>query len=119
MVTYKLYVFINPSEGRDADFNAWYDAVHVPDVLALRGFLCADRFAVHPLGDEPMRYLTVYEVEADSPEDVLGRVRTGQAAFRHSGAADLSTAVIVATSPIGEVIARTSMNVWAEQEAVK
>jgi hypothetical protein len=57
MATYKVHVFINPLEGRDAEFNEWYDAEHVPDVLALPGFVRAERFAVHPLGDESMRYL--------------------------------------------------------------
>jgi hypothetical protein len=104
MAIYNVHVFINPFAGRDAEFNAWYDAEHVPDVLALPGFLRAERFAVHPLGDEPMRYLTVYEVEAESPEDVLARIRAGQPSFRPSDSVDFSTAVIVAVAPLGPVV---------------
>jgi hypothetical protein len=108
MATYKVHVFINPLEGRDAEFNEWYDAEHVPDVLALPGFVRAERFAVHPLGDESMRYLTVYEVDADNPDEVLERIRAGRPTFRHSDSVDFSTAIIVATSPIGPVAEATA-----------
>jgi hypothetical protein len=106
MAIYKVHVFINPFEGRDAEFNAWYDAEHIPDVLALPGFLRAERFEVHPLGNEPMRYLTVYEAEADTPEEVLERIRAGQPGFRHSDSVDFSTAFVVATSPLGSRVGR-------------
>ncbi len=108
MPIFQLQVFINPIAGRDAEFNAWYDEVHVPEVLGLPGFLRARRFAVHPLGDGTMRYLTVYDVEAEGPEQVLERVAAGQPTFRASEAVDLSSAVIVATSPLGPVVEATT-----------
>ena len=37
-------VFSNPVEGRDGEFNEWYDTVHVPEVLAIPGILSAQRF---------------------------------------------------------------------------
>ncbi len=104
MPIFQLQVFINPVAGRDADFNAWYDEIHVPEVLALPGFRRAQRFAVHPLGDGTMRFLTVYDVEAEGPEQVLERVTAGQATFRQSDAVDMSSAVIVAISPLGPAV---------------
>jgi hypothetical protein len=67
-------VFTNPLEGRDSEFNKWYDTVHAPEVLAIPGILSAQRFDVEeptvPDADAapppPVhRYLTVYEVDGD------------------------------------------------------
>ena len=47
---------------RDAEFNEWYESVHMPEVLALDGFVSARRFRpVRP--GEP--YVAVYEIDAD------------------------------------------------------
>lgn len=103
MATYSLYSFVNPVEGQDEAYNEWYDAVHVPDVLALPGFKRAQRFRLDPFVDEPMRYLTVYEVEADDPQEVLDRVRAGESSFRPSDTVDRSTGLLVVGAPISPV----------------
>jgi len=36
-------VFSNPVEGRDAEFNDWYDNVRIPELLAVPGMLSAKR----------------------------------------------------------------------------
>jgi hypothetical protein len=74
-----LLVFSNATEGRDEEFNAWYDEVHVPEVLAVEGVVAAQRFDVAELelpeveGVEPPpppvhRYLAVYELDRDGNE---------------------------------------------------
>lgn len=89
-----LYVvFGNPvSPGREAEYNQWYDAVHIPDVLAVPGVLSAQRYKVSPLDREvgtsaKFTYMTVYEVEGD-PNEVLGKIGAGTAsgAIRMDGA---------------------------------
>ncbi|WP_167480822.1 hypothetical protein [Mesorhizobium waimense] len=37
-------VLNNPVEGREAEFNAWYDDRHVHDILRLPGLVSAQRF---------------------------------------------------------------------------
>lgn len=37
MARYKLVAFSNAAGGQDAEFNAWYDGQHMPDVLAIPG----------------------------------------------------------------------------------
>jgi hypothetical protein len=72
-----LLVFSNPTEGREQEFNSWYDSTHVPDVLAVPGVVSAQRYEVAPVeapeveGAPPPppppthRYLAVYELDRD------------------------------------------------------
>lgn len=54
-----VYVDIDPEH--NADFNAWYNEEHVPDLLQLPGFLNAARYEA-TLGGP--RYLACYELES-------------------------------------------------------
>ncbi len=61
----QLVTLTNPVIGREDDFNAWYDGVHVPDVLAVDGVETAQRFLAAPArqaGPSPYRYLARYDV---------------------------------------------------------
>ncbi|KKW66472.1 hypothetical protein A5776_17405 [Mycolicibacterium elephantis] len=67
-------VYSNPAEGKtDAEFNEWYDNVHVPQLLEIPGMLSARRYDLHdaeiyrfPGGFVPEhRYMCVYEMEGD------------------------------------------------------
>jgi hypothetical protein len=92
MTTFHFMVFSNPVEGREDDFNTWYDKEHLDDLLAIDGFKAAQRYRLAALGpgqEEPTyRYAAVYEAEADDATvahqklmDALGsgRVRAGDA----------------------------------------
>lgn len=75
------FVYSNPVEGRDEEFNEWYDRVHVPDLLAIPGIASAQRFdlcdteIVRTAGWTPEhRYLAVYELDGD-PDEVMAEVR--------------------------------------------
>jgi hypothetical protein len=55
-----LQVIIEIDPGTEIEFNRWYDEKHVPERLAMNGFISAHRF----VSDErPDRYLTIYELE--------------------------------------------------------
>ena len=58
-----LHVETRPSSPDRADeYNKWYDEVHIPQVLALDGFVSARRWG--PIdGDGP--YITQYELSGD------------------------------------------------------
>jgi len=56
------------SPDRDQEYNTWYDEVHIPELVALDGFVSARR--LRPVeGDGP--YVAIYEVEADNLQAVL------------------------------------------------
>lgn len=62
-----LVVYAKPVEGKEQEFDEWYSRVHLPEVIALDGFVSARRFVVVPDPDRdepaPLPYLAIYEVE--------------------------------------------------------
>jgi Domain of unknown function (DUF4286) len=60
-------VLSNPQQGKDEEFNQWYDNHHLPEVSALDGFISAKRYKVSAsqMTDESQshQYVAVYEVE--------------------------------------------------------
>jgi hypothetical protein len=79
-------VFTRPFEGRDEEFNTWYDEVHLPDVVAVPGVRSAQRYELgperRPAGQEPEhRYLAVYEIDGDPAKvfpEITRRIETGE-----------------------------------------
>jgi hypothetical protein len=82
----------NPVEGREQEFNEWYDNQHVPDVLSLPGCVSAQRLKLSdvqiPNRPCPYRYLAIYEVEADAVEAAIATIveRGGTPAMPRSDA---------------------------------
>ena len=50
------------SAEREAEYNDWYDNTHIPEILAIPGFVSARRYKVP--GPEPI-YLAIYDLEAE------------------------------------------------------
>ncbi len=69
MSRHVLMVLTNATEGDDAEFNRWYDEVHLKEVLETPGFVAAERFELSGTqmteGEQPHRYLAIYEIEGD------------------------------------------------------
>ncbi|MEU9457011.1 DUF4286 family protein [Streptomyces sp. NPDC048277] len=60
------------SQDTEAAYNEWYDKVHIPEVLALPGFVSARRLravADPSKGDGAQRYLAIYEIDAPDITD--------------------------------------------------
>lgn len=76
MTETRLIVFTKPTEGREAEYNDWYDNRHLTDILAIPGFRGAQRFRHRPTAtgpSAPEEYMAIYEIE--------GGVDQAQAAF--------------------------------------
>jgi hypothetical protein len=73
MRRFKMLVFSEPFEGRDAEFNDWYTSRHLADICALPGFTTAQRFRLHSvsMGKTLNRYLAIYDMESDDPDWVI------------------------------------------------
>ena len=57
-------VFADGVEGREVEFNNWYENTHLGEVLQVPGFVSAQRFVI--LGEpEGQKYVAVYEIEGD------------------------------------------------------
>jgi hypothetical protein len=87
MPKYKLVVMTKPVEGREQDYNDWYQNLHLRDLLAIDGFKSAQRFrlkqAVVP-NPPPLPYLAVYEIETNDIDatikELIARATTGRIA---------------------------------------
>jgi hypothetical protein len=71
-------VYSRPSDpSREDEYNDWYDNTHVPQVLAVPGFVSARRhrlteWSAKRLEDVPGPvYLAVYELDTDDPAEAV------------------------------------------------
>jgi hypothetical protein len=76
MAKYTFVVLSNPTTpAQEAEYNEWYNKIHIPDVLNVPGFVAAQRFTLADaqLGDGPRahRYLALYEIESDGAKATL------------------------------------------------
>ena len=70
----KFIVLSNPIEGKEPEYNEWYDGQHIPDVLNVAGVVSAQRFRIAgvALPGEPIyQYMAIYDIESDTPQEVL------------------------------------------------
>jgi hypothetical protein len=104
MTTHQLLVFSNPAEGREDDYNQWYDTVHLGEVLQIPGFTAAQRYRVDLAPGSPVsqRYLAVYEVEADDPSELLSRLGAARSTMNMTDAFDSASTSLLLVSPVGE-----------------
>jgi predicted TIM-barrel fold metal-dependent hydrolase len=104
--TYEVMVFSKPVNGLEADFNAWYDRQHVPDMLQVPGFKAARRFvtikAATPTSVLPP-YLVIYDVRTADLDVTNAEVKSRAASGRivRGRAFDYATSATVIFAPRG------------------
>ena len=76
MGNYTLVVFTNPVEGREDDYNEWYDNQHFGDICAIPGVTGGRRLEqVMTVAGEPgLKYLAIYDIETDDIGAVMGEM---------------------------------------------
>jgi len=78
--TYYFFVFSNPVAGHEDEYNKWYDEQHAPDVVAVPGFVTAQRFVKNELPLYRMvdlqvpKYLIVYKIVTGDVDAVFAEV---------------------------------------------
>ncbi|CAB4929196.1 unannotated protein [freshwater metagenome] len=77
MSNHKLVVMTNATAGNEEEFNTWYNEIHLPEVVALPGFVAATRFKLSAdqlpadVGTpNKYSYLAIYDLEC-SPEEAF------------------------------------------------
>jgi hypothetical protein len=81
---HKLVVLTRPIEGKDEEYNTWYEKQHLGDVLRIPGIIAAQRFRMEgaPAAGTPWQYLAVYEIEHTNPDavirDLMSRAETSE-----------------------------------------
>ncbi len=111
MAKYTFVVMTNPTAGKEAEFNEWYNTNHIPDVLNVPGFVCAQRFRIADaqLGGEASKaykYLALYEIETDDLAGVLKelRARGGTPEIVPSDAIDMKNVGSFIFTPVAEKV---------------
>mgnify|MGYP000569075000 CR=1 FL=1 len=84
MAEYKLVVMTSAVEGREDEFNDWYDNEHLGDICALPGFTDASRYELESFGENSMghKYLAIYDMETDdvdaTMQNMIGEATSGR-----------------------------------------
>jgi hypothetical protein len=63
MTTYLQTVRTKALPGREAEYRKWYLTTHIPDMLALDGFISARLHRMLTAEGEPAEFLCLYEIE--------------------------------------------------------
>jgi hypothetical protein len=107
MAKHILMAFSDPRPGADAEFNKWYDEIHLQEILAVKGYVSAQRFYV---SDAQMvgragpthKYLAIYEIETDDLEQTLADLNDAARHMYVHPAVDRSNTLACVFHPIGE-----------------
>jgi len=109
MAKYTFVVMSNPTTpAQEAEYNEWYNKIHIPDVLNVPGFVAAQRFklAEAQFGDGPHthRYLALYEIETDNAQASLDELkkRIGTADMVMSDGIDMKGISVGLFKPVAE-----------------
>ena len=95
---YTLIVYTSPVDGKEDEYNAWYDDIHLPEFSALPGVIAGRRFKV--AGDGKPQYAAIYELSAH-PDTVMAAMNEGvkNGTVRMSDAVDLTSVSIQTLTP--------------------
>jgi hypothetical protein len=102
-------VLTNPVQGREAEFNAWYDDRHVHDILRLPGVVSAQRFGLSPeqSAATPYRYLVLYEIETDDLTQTIRELKAKDGTDEIPGTTALASGVLASFfQPVGPLVVR-------------
>lgn len=108
MPDYKLVVLSNPTAEREDEYNDWYNNQHLQDVVAVPGFLSAQRYRLNDaMGyDHAHRYLAIYELDSSDAANSVAELlrRRGTEAMFISEALDLDGAIAGVFEPCSAVV---------------
>jgi len=111
MAKHIFLALTNPVEGKEPEFNEWYNTHHVPDVINVPGFVSGQRFKLSDSqfgGEASKAYksLAVYEIETDDIAATIKelRARGGTADITPTDAIDGKRVATYMFTPIGEKV---------------
>jgi len=72
MGKYLLLVGVNVSDkAKEKEFNDWYNNIHLPDVLEIKGFKKATRWENIAPAEKDAKFLALYEIESNNIEATM------------------------------------------------
>lgn len=106
MPKYTYIVLTNAKDGREAEYNDWYDNQHLADVLAIPGMVGAKRFYAAPemvaSGLAKWNFLAIYDIDTDDLDVTMAELvkRAGTQAMLISDALNVENAHAMAYLPM-------------------
>lgn len=95
MPKFKLVALTTPVAGKEAEFHAWYQDRHLPEMVSFAGVRGAQRYKLTTkmMGADSNPWLAIYDLETDDPMAFLGAVGEAAAAGKltQSDASDMAT----------------------------
>lgn len=106
-----MVVYSRPSPGREDEYNDWYQNVHLRELVALPGFVSAQRFryARSLVEGEAFPYMSIYEIDTDDVDAVLNTLRgtAEKGLLTMSDAIDLTYTSAVVYEEFGTIVSDT------------
>lgn len=98
-----VLILSEPTEGREDEFNDYYENLHLREVLETTQLKTAQRFKLveQTGGPCPLSYLAVYETEADDPAEILRDIAETRRKRQQSDALNRRTARVWVFEEIG------------------
>ena len=98
-----VLILTEPTEGREDEFNDYYENLHLKEVLETTELATAQRFrlAAQAGAECPLPYLAVYETEADNAEAVIDNLNATRSERQQSDALNRRTGRVWVFEEIG------------------
>jgi hypothetical protein len=108
MPKFKMIALTNPVEGREEEYNDWYQNVHLPEIVSYKGMVSARRYKVAAPLQAPVSYgyLAIYDIDTDDLGGMLQRIGGDSAAGKNTmtDASDNANAYTVIFNEFGDVV---------------
>lgn len=104
MPKFKMIALTNPIDGRDEEFNDWYQNVHLPEVVSREGMVGAQRYkvAVPLLAPVSYGYMAIYDIDTPNIGAFLQDMGAAAATNTQCDAADTANSYTVIFNEFGE-----------------
>lgn len=79
MEKYVVMIKSNAAPGRDADYEDWYNNIHLDEILRLPGFVSGRQFRVrneNGVEHSAFSHVALFEIESEDVDATLGNLRS-------------------------------------------
>lgn len=109
----KTYILIrsNPLPGKEAEYNAWYDNVHLPEMLQIEGVKAYQRFALakDQMNDKAQshKYLIRLEIDSENIPATIARMYAAHPTMRMEPVADFENLELSVVQTVSEEVRKS------------
>jgi hypothetical protein len=106
-----IHVHSNPLPGKEAEYNSWYENVHLPELLQVEGVKAYQRFvlATVQMNDKKQshKYLIQMEIDSDDIPETISRMYAAHPTMRMEPVADFANLELSVVQVVTEEVRKT------------